>query len=210
MGIGYKEEKRRKELEKQKLMEAEIISEMESHKREIKELVEKIRFQINNPDMAEEYSGKETPSAKVFWTSIPAVDSLLNYKKKTCEKKFIEATLDIGKLPSAVLPESEMIRLIGNVIDNAIEAAEQCESKWIKIQLKVVKGMLVLRVTNSKLKEHSPLANGMQTTKENKKEHGIGRKVIKKIVSRNKGYFKEYDKGDSFEVFITLPIKEAV
>ena len=54
------------------------------------------------------------------------------------------------------------------------------------------------------MKDITPLANNMETTKVDKSNHGRGTKIIKNIASKYKGVCIYEDKGDIFVVAIML------
>ena len=48
----------------------------------------------------------------------------------------------------------------------------------------------------------------MKTTKEDKENHGLGTKIVKRIVKKHKGVVDYKDYGESFEVMTAIPIAE--
>ena len=101
-----------------------------------------------------------------------------------------------------------MVRLLGNLLDNAIEAAVKADAgtKSIVFESRIVKGQWVLSVANSKSSAERPLENQMQTTKPDAEGHGMGTQIIDKIVKKADGYVKRTDEGEYFKVLITMPV----
>jgi sensor histidine kinase regulating citrate/malate metabolism len=61
--------------------------------------------------------------SRVLKTSIPAVNAILQAKAQMCESRGIEAAIDVrSTLSDAAIPEWELCRVLGNIIDNAIHA----------------------------------------------------------------------------------------
>ena len=57
---------------------------------------------------------------------------------------------------------------------------------------------------------HSFLFNIMETIKEDKKNHGLGGKIVKRIVKKYRGVVNYRVYGDSFEVMAAIPLAETV
>ncbi|MFQ8980382.1 MAG: GHKL domain-containing protein [Waltera sp.] len=79
--------------------------------------------------------------------------------------------------------------LLGNLLENAIEAAERTENKYLNVSITLQKGILRIRIDNSfvtestSYKEERDGSRILQTTKKRKELHGIGLKNVKKIES---------------------------
>ena len=206
---GNKISGKNKELKIKDDMYADRYQDMDKYISDIKELALTI---INKIDSAEEIKCLSTQCgeyATMINTNIPIVDALLGYKAKLCAEKGIDVEFDFKEMPIRSITEKNLISLLGNLIDNAIEASEKTSEKWVKIKSKIIQQQWVISVSNSKSIEFSPIKNKMATTKANMKEHGIGFKIINKIVRDNKGMLKMSDMGNSFEILISLPIEAA-
>ena len=78
----------------------------------------------------------------------------------------------------------DIVRLMTNIINNAIEAAEKCENGRVHIKLNEDAGKLCITVQNSMRNGSSPLKNGFRTDKTDGGEHGLGSKIIREIVEK--------------------------
>ena len=59
-------------------------------------------------------------------TSIPAVNAILEAKRQAAEKNGIEVSIDIGTTLSGIpIPDWELCKLFGNIIDNSITALSE-------------------------------------------------------------------------------------
>lgn len=135
-----------------------------------------------------EYLKKENElvNTKMFYikTGNAMVDAMVNTKQKIAEQKGIVFAVN------AVIPEEckingiDLANLLGNLIDNAIEASEKEKHGYIDINIKQNKKFLMIVIKN---KFVGTLMQDMQTTKENKKLHGIGLKSVKNIVTKYNG-----------------------
>lgn len=98
--------------------------------------------------------------------------------------------------------------MLGNLLDNAIEASVKTEHPWVALRSFMAGGQWVLRVSNAKPREETPLVRGMETTKEDKNNHGLGTRIIKKIVNQHQGVVDYKDYGDYFEVTTAISIMQ--
>ena len=91
-------------------------------------------------------------------------------------------------------------------LDNAIEAAEQTEEKEVSLSLEKQQGYLKIVLKNSKLQEMEPLKTQFKTTKRNKKNHGIGNRIIRDIVSNYDGRIHYEERGNELEAVILIAV----
>ena len=136
------------------------------------------------------------------------MDALLAYKRKICADKNIVFRINAINFPVDLLLDDEYVGIFGNLLDNAIEAAEKTLSPWICLKSFTASGQWILEVTNSKSVNEAPLERNMETIKEDKKNHGLGGKIVKRIVKKYRGVVNYRDYGDSFEVMTAIPLAE--
>jgi len=72
-------------------------------------------------------------------TSIPAVNAILEAKRQAAEKKGIDVSIEISSALSEMpVPDWELCKLFGNIIDNSINALSEIdtdENGWLIIEL---------------------------------------------------------------------------
>ncbi len=119
------------------------------------------------------------------------VDSLLNYKLYYAQNADVNFETDI-KLPEQININSFDINIIiGNLLDNAIEALNKTENKKLKITLKYNKGVINIKVCNT---FDGVVLSNLLTRKENKENHGLGLLSIQTILDKYNGLLKtQYD-----------------
>ena len=140
-----------------------------------------------------------------------AQEALIADKKTKCEQLGIRFEDEIRALPDpAVMQEIDMISLMGNLLDNAIEACQasgQAEP-YLRFSSVIRKKVWMVEVSNSKDPGLSPKKDGMKTTKEDRASHGLGMGIIQSIVSRYSGSLTMDDHGDSFETKAMLFLRK--
>ena len=133
-------------------------------------------------------------------TGIPVLDCLLREKTVLCEKQtitFIKSGTVIGETG---ITEYEFVSLFANLLDNAIEAAQKTEKKYVELKIEKQQGVLMITVSNSKQEKQRPLENEFGTTKKDKRKHGIGNRIIRDIVEAHGGRVTYHDQGDVMKV----------
>lgn len=136
------------------------------------------------------------------------LDLIISKYFKLCESKNIKFSIDVKTANLNYILDSDLSTLLNNLLDNSVEAAEQTEEK--KITLKIYsksKTFDALTISNSCNSPPISYGKKLQTTKKNKKFHGIGLKSIIKVVDKYNGIYDwNYDKkSDTFETIIAFP-----
>ena len=150
---------------------------------------------INSFDIPDEYS----KSGNVI------IDSILNYKLQEATEKEIEVELNIKVPPQLNISPFDMSIILGNLLDNAIEAASKLTNdKKIKIDIYFEKGSLYIHITNT--------FNGIivmenkkyKTTRQNKESHGLGLLSITNALEKYNGGIDISYKDNLFSIKILL------
>lgn len=122
------------------------------------------------------------------------VDAVINTKLNVAKQSGIRISTDIILSSVAKIDDMDMVCILGNLIDNAIEACEKQNEKSIDVTIKEVKKMLIIKISNS---FEGNMPDCFCTSKEEKVMHGIGIKNVRSIVDKYDGEFilsKEQDK----------------
>ena len=161
----------------------------------------------------------ETEQAKQYLLRLADSQSLYSYLR-ICDNEIINIvmsskredmkqygiTMDIHISLPATLPiaDTDLCALLGNALDNAIEAAQNSENKQITIRCKAERGLFMLRIENSMSGKCHP---DLSTTKQDKKFHGFGLAGMQEIVARYGGFLETEAKDDLFELIVSIPLK---
>ena len=141
---------------------------------------------------------------KYVYTENIAVDSILANKIKIAKEKNIDINLELDIQTQINIPDIDMCTILGNLIDNSIEACEKLETEKIINMRIVTKGNnIIIKIrnnTNGKLKEH----NGRFITTKSYGMHGIGLEQIDNIVRKYGGYISRKHENNVFDTSILM------
>ena len=135
-------------------------------------------------------------TGKAIKTSKPAINALLAAKLAECEAKEIELLIEVkSDLKNIGIEDWELCKVLSNLIDNAIKALEDSETKEKKIRVNITetKEEYTFDVENNgpkipdDIKEHI-FKKGFTTKKE--EGHGMGLSIVTKILDENNGNIK--------------------
>ena len=141
---------------------------------------------------------------KLFYykTGNDTVDAILYIKKNTAENNGIPFIINVEIPESCPVSSAHFASLLGNLLDNAIEASVLEEEPFIELIIKPVKTYLAIVVKNKCTKNNSKL----ETNKSDKHHHGIGLKSIKHTVRQYNGHFTAEHENDTFTSGIIIPL----
>lgn len=143
-------------------------------------------------------------------TGNKCIDALINVKYTTAKEKCIDFILKIFIPEELPINQCDMGIVLGNILDNAIEATEKCNSsaKKIEIIMGIKKEALVLVVKN-------PLAGSLKrnkdgkllSTKEDSKRHGYGINSVIKVARKYNGDVIIEEEGGEFVITVTMNLE---
>ena len=139
-------------------------------------------------------------------TGIPVLDCLIREKTMLCEKNGIVFIREGTTIGETTITEYEFVSLFANLLDNAIEAAQKTKQKYVELKLEKQQGVLKITVSNSKPAELRPLENDFDTTKKDKKKHGIGNRIVRDIVELHSGRITYYDEGETMRAVVLMQV----
>ncbi|GFI10423.1 hypothetical protein IMSAGC007_02892 [Lachnospiraceae bacterium] len=139
------------------------------------------------------------------WTGFSFLDFVLNSKKLEMDENKIkfELEVDLYQIP---VKDAELGVVLGNLFDNAIEAAKKCELSKRKVFLRICNrnDMFLLCLYNTSIQVPLMVDDRFVTTKKDKYAHGLGVESVKRIVDKYNGNISfQYD-DEHFEVNILI------
>jgi signal transduction histidine kinase len=134
------------------------------------------------------------------------MSSLINYNMNKMKKNGIVFEYDIDLSTEIHVSDVDMTIIMGNLLDNAIEACLDVEEKrrYINLDIACGYGKIDILIKNSIDGKVDIASNHLQTIKKDKENHGYGLNNIRKIVEKYNGYFKISSNNNEFiaELFI--------
>ncbi|MDL2327386.1 GHKL domain-containing protein [Ruminococcaceae bacterium OttesenSCG-928-A11] len=105
-------------------------------------------------------------------------------------------------LPAEVgMADADLVALVGNILDNALEACRHCQdTAYIRLEMARRGNTLLLRCENST----DGKAPTLDTRKEDRVNHGIGMGTIQRIVEKHHGELQYRFAADHFVLEFTL------
>lgn len=142
-----------------------------------------------------------------IYTNHPIADGILNMKKQEAYDKKISLNYLCGDLKDIILNEEEIIILLGNLLDNAMEAAaEHPAIKSVQAQIIQEEKQLVITVKNSCTHGLQAENGSIRSTKTNDEAHGYGLPAIQDIVERYDGVFAIKQEGEYVKATVVIPV----
>jgi sensor histidine kinase regulating citrate/malate metabolism len=122
------------------------------------------------------------------------LDVIINKYETECKLKNVDFSFDVKLSNLKVLNDYDLVAILGNILDNALESASTSNEKYISIKTNKINTYDSLIVTNSCDTAPSTINNELKTTKKDKKMHGIGMKSVLKTLKKYDGDLEwEYD-----------------
>lgn len=147
----------------------------------------------------ESYMGS---SKEIVYSDNPEIDSLLNYMLGRAKDEELNISTKI-KIPRNLEHSFNINVILGNLLDNAIEAAVKSKEKNISLSVIMNKGILRIRIENSYNGKVNKSVGKFMTTKSDKEKHGLGIQTIREIVKQYNGDI-DFCVRDTFRVIVIL------
>ena len=157
---------------------------------EIQTYIDSMALYISNPE-------------EIVKTGNLDMDSLLNYLIKRANERLNEVDIKIN-ISDVMLDTFDINVIVGNLLDNAIEASGRTEEKILKGFIIAEQGLLKMEFINS-YNRLGAEKNDALVNEKNEKHAGIGLKNVQKIVDKYNGAM-QVSKGEYFDVKVLMYI----
>lgn len=144
-----------------------------------------------------------------FYTKNKVLNTILCEKKREAIDCQIDYTAYVEPgVPLSFIQDIDLIIIMGNIIDNAIEASKKVESGYLDIKIfETQKGhFLMIRVENKFNGIVKRQGDSFHTTKENESKHGIGLKNVKDCIKKYDGILQIDTENNVFTVSIIFTV----
>lgn len=171
---------------------------------------------LRNADKEEldKYLGEIEESVGIYEaivkTGNDVFDTILTEKSLYCKARQIQVSCVADASQLGFIDTIDLYSVLGNVMDNAIEAVEKFEEKE-KRQIDVLiyrqHNFVVVNIINP-MEEHLNYEDGLPiTTKRDKNVHGFGLQSVRQILKKYDGFLNVSEEDGCFSLKMLIPIR---
>lgn len=138
---------------------------------------------------------------KRFWTGIDAIDKTITMKKRKMDDLDMKFELD-ASIDDMFINTTDLVIILSNLFDNAIEAAVKSKEKKIFLKIKNINDTLILKMWNTNTKIPNVKHEKFITDKLETEGHGWGIESVKCLVKKYEGSIRFKYNSEFFQVTI--------
>lgn len=149
-------------------------------------------------------------SMTLFDTGNGIADALLTDKQQRASQHHTVIRFQ-GAIPSNTLAPTDLCVLLGNTVDNALEACRKLPAgaeRTVSVTCNCNSGFLFLSVQNPTAQPVTVRNNRIETTKEDKNLHGFGLLSLESVVNKYQGTLRLLPEENSFSANITVCLQK--
>ena len=135
------------------------------------------------------------------------VNAVLNNKEQLALDSNIQCDFQIDLETSPKIDDIDLCSILGNTIDNAIEAlrkVSKLSERTLSLKARYTNGFFSYEIKNSKINEIQKKGGRFLTDKIEKEAHGIGLRSVQTIVEKYNGDMDISYTNDTFTVTIMI------
>lgn len=129
---------------------------------------------------------------------------VLSSKAEAARRLGLQAEFQAALPRDLPIADPDLCALLGNAIDNAMEAAQKAADKKVRLRCRTDKGLFMLQVENALTGDERP---DLSTTKKDKAAHGFGLAGMREIAARYGGSLEAGPREGRFELVVCLPLE---
>lgn len=162
---------------------------MHNHLLNINSNLQNERYEDTQKYIARMESALEVPKEHVRTGNL-AIDGIMNYKLEQIKALGCVPVIEIDVPEERFMPDFDLTVIMGNLLDNVIEALEKAEKKFLGISIRYAKGVLYISMCNSYYGILKSNGTKLLSIKKDETNHGIGLYNIENIVNKYNGDMK--------------------
>jgi len=170
---------------------------------------------IDKPQEMKEYllmlNDDLTTVDTVIKTGNVMVDAILNSKLSLIKSREISVNAKAIVPPMLEVSQIDLCAIIGNLLDNAMEAClriEEKEKRFIRVFIGILKGQLYISITNSMGNSINKNGSAYVSSKTDT-ESGLGLMRIDRLADKYQGFVNRKHEDDIFATEIMLPLNNS-
>ncbi|MGL5714610.1 MAG: sensor histidine kinase [Paraclostridium sp.] len=155
-------------------------------------------------------SGFNDKTYEIF-TNHKILNALFLKKKDMSTSYNIDFNLDISIPEKIDISDFDLCIIIGNLIDNALEACKKIDNsniKYINIKAKIINNNFIFEMKNNFNGSINIDKEKILTSKKDKLNHGLGLSNVKSTVSKYNGSCDLSFKDNEFVSLVMIPLKQ--
>lgn len=161
-----------------------VMHDIKRHLNAIKSIAKDKSITEYIDDFIEDFSINKS----VDYCNNPMVNSIVNRYKSFCDKFGVKMNIDIRSADFGFMSEPDITALLDNLLENAVEAAQNTENGFIDFSAFVRKNKyLSMQLKNSVKNIVAVKNNRIASSKKSDAIHGTGLKSIKRVVKKYDG-----------------------
>ncbi len=144
--------------------------------------------------------------SQTAWTGDEAIDYLISSKIALAGSQNIRVNTNIEFPRHTNIRSADLVAIIGNLLDNSMEAAGGAEGslRFINLTIRRINAMLVIKVENGCSAAPAVADGELQTSKTEKALHGWGLKSVRTAAERYDGTIETEYNDHTFRAVVTL------
>ncbi|MGN0386658.1 MAG: sensor histidine kinase [Lachnospiraceae bacterium] len=135
------------------------------------------------------------------------IDSVMNFMLCKAKEELDIVNVNV-RLPKSISHSFDINVILGNLLENSIEAAKKTQEKRLDMDIQLQQGVLRIQIENSFDGKLERRHQRLLTTKNIKELHGLGLENVRKIVEKYDGIMEVCPEGNTFRVAIVLYMQE--
>lgn len=144
--------------------------------------------------------------ANTAWMGEEAVDYLINSKIALAGSRQIQTNIDIEFPRHTNIRSVDLVTILGNLLDNALDAAGNAETglRFVNLTIRRINDMLVIKVENGCCAAPDMIDGELQTSKTDKALHGWGLRSARTAAEHYDGTIETEYSGHTFRAVAIL------
>ncbi len=202
-------EAQRKLLETQLDTEREFVAQAKEYRHDIYHHIRLLADYLERGDLegaktyVSQYQARLDADALEVYCENPVANALLRYVSRRCAGASVPFTCQAAIPQTLPLTGPELTTVLGNILENALEAARRSETPWIAVTARTHAASLLIEVKNS-VSGETRFEDGQPVS--TKPGRGLGLKSVSRTLEKHSGLLHCFRTGDTFFTQIMIPL----